>query len=545
MSVTLASSPQLHSFSNSYITAKFQCADYFQQVGSYAVNSINIAAITAPGTIIEIKYGNNTVTMMSALAPDDSGSQFLCGNGTALPASDVAGSFQSNHQLSTDFDISFSGYNIIFTAKQKTIGFDFISGGTNTTIGKAEIVKPNYRVFFRLFLENNTHTGYDEIYKTYLDIQNGSGGLAIAELGDKIHQKITADIDEYGLEVPGITVLSCMNTARKFYFEFAESFGDTITVKKLLKSNVFNVLHGGLSFQSKSSVNLVSLIAGGSPTEDRFLKQGPKSQYGRIDQPQFLYFFNTRSTKAGAKLLIKRFFSDGSSDSANDLTFNLDQHRKFAFNVSPGNIYNGVKQLDRYEINLIDNAGNRISEKQEYFIKRDGQRYLRYFLNWSSWGSLDSRCFTGVNQPTLEINSSKASRLLQSGYKVTNGEFKVYGKTGTDKFKASTGFNDPDIIKFNKDFFLSNLQFRYIKNTILPIEVTSDSVAKPADSDFLYAQSFEYQYLYSNQNYLENDIEDDFSFSGSSFQPPYTGPILILAGTPANPSKQIIQQQIS
>jgi len=545
MSVTLASAPQLHSFSNDFITAKFQCADYFQQVGVYAVNSINVGTVTAPGTSIVIKYGNNTITMVSALVPDDSGFQFICGNGAALPGIDVVGSFQSNHQLSTDFDITFSGYKIIFTAKQKAIGFDFVSGGDNTTPGKPEIVKPNYRIFFRLFLENGKHTGYDEIYKTYLDIQNGSGGLAIAELGDKIHQKITAEIDIYGLEIPGLTALECKNTARRYYFEYAESFGDAISVRKLTRSNVFNVIHGGLSFQAKSSVSLVNLISAGSSSVDRFLKQGPKSQYSRIEQPQFLYFFNTRSTKAGAKLMVKRTFSDGSSDSVSYLTFNLEQYRKFAFNVSAGNVYNGTKQLERYEVYIIDSSGSRISEKQEYFIRRDGQRYLRYFLNWSSWGSLDSRCFTGLSQTSLEITSSKASRVLQSGYSVTNGEFKVYGKSGTDKFKASTGFNDPAFIKFNKDFFLSNLQFRYIKNTILPIEVTSDSVTNPADREFLFAQSFEYQYLFNNQNYLETDAEDDFSFSGSPFEPPHTGPILIIAGTPANPSKNIVQQTIS
>ncbi|WP_231424034.1 hypothetical protein [Pedobacter sp. Leaf250] len=542
MSVTLLNAPANHSFSNDFITAKFQCTNYLEQVGVKAVNKISLAGVFVEGTSVIIKYGSKTVTMVSAYAPDDSGHQFICGNGTALPAVDVVDSFRSNHQLSTDFDITFLGFEIIFTAKTKALGFNFMEG--NTTPGLPEIPKPNYRIFFKLFLENSDHTGFDEIYQAYLDLQNGTPGIATAQLGDKIHNRITADIDINGLEIPGSTFVQCKNTARKFYFEFAESFGESVEVKRINRSTNYNVIHGGLSFQGKVSQTLSGLINPGAAPADRFLKQGPKSQYSRIDQPQFLYFYNSRAPQGNAKLIAKRVFNDGTSDTVEVLTLDLQINEKYGFNVRAANIYSGVKRLDRYEIYLVDGAGDRISEKQIYSIKDDGERYLRYFLNWSSWGSLDSRCFTGVNQGSLEITSSKASRIIQSDYKIINGDSKIYGKSGVNKFTASTGFNDPAIIALNQDFYLSNLQYRYVRNRILPIEVTSNSITNPADREFLYAQSFEYYYLFSNDQFTESDADDDFSYSGSSFIPKAAQHVLIDTGTPADPSTNIIQQKI-
>jgi len=542
MSVTLLTPPAAHSFSNDFITARFKCTDFLQQVGVKAVNEIDFTVLPAVNTAINIKYGSTSLTMTAkaSAAVDGSGNTF---DNTSLNS--ILEGFKANFTLSRDFDIILLGAKLRLVAKTAALGYNFVSGGGNATPGVAEIIKPNYRVFFRLFLENATHTGYEEIYQTYLDLVNGSAGVAVAQIGDKVHNKITADIDIHGFEIPGLTYVECNNTARKYYFQFAESFGDTIEVKKVSTSQTYNVIHGGLSFQGEASQTLSGLINPSTPPADRFLKQGSKLQYSRVDQPQFLYFYHTRATQNNAKLVTKRVFVDGTSDSVNTVSLNLEQNRKYAFNVSAGNIYNGTKQIDRYEVYLADNAGNRISEKQIYSIKRDGQPFLRYFLNWSSWGSLDSRCFTGVNQQSLEITSFIAEKILQPGYKVINGKSKVYGKSGTNKFASSTGFNDPGDIAFNQDFYLSNLQFRYIKNTILPIQVTSSSINNPSDKDFLYAQTFEYQYLFSNDQFTETDVQDDFSYLGSVYVPIPIQPILIVAGTPAIPSKNIIQQTIS
>lgn len=548
MSVSLLTPPADHSFSNNFITAKFFCTGFIQQQGVKAVNRMLFNVFPNTEVSLTIGYGNTTVLLSAALTPDESGSQFPA---DATSTSQIVPFLKKNFFLNKDFDITNTTDSIILTAKEKSLGFDIsIIAKVNedisfitTTNGIPEIKKPNYTVNFRLFLENAVHSGFDLIYSANLQLYSDQPGVAIAPIGDKIHQRITADIDKYGLEIPQLTYLECNVTCRKYYFEFAESFGENVQVQKINTSPTYNVVHGGFSFQAKTNKTLAGVISPGSPPEDRFLKQS-SNQFSRADQPQFLYFYNTRETKSEAKLVVKRIFTDGSSDQVNLYYINLEQYRKYAFNVSYGNIYTGSKFLDRYEIHVADNLGARISEFQIFNITRDKKRFVRYFLNWSSWGALDSRCFTGKGQPTLNIVYEKSERVLQDGYKLISGDSKIFGKSGYESFKATTGFNDPSMIAYNKDLFLSALQFRYVSNTILPIEVTSQTIENPLDGDFLYAQTFEYRYLFSDDHYSESDARDNFSFSGSPLVPQIIQPILIVAGTPANPSVNIVQQKI-
>jgi len=548
MSISLLTPPADHSFSNNFITAKFICAGYIQQQGVKAVNRMLFNTFPNIGVSLTIGYGNTSVSLAAAATPDDSGSQFPA---NATSTAQIVPFLKKNFFLNKDFDITSTTDSIILTAKEKSFGFDItIIAKINEDIsfiidtnGISEIKKPNYTVNFRLFLENSLHTGFELIYSANLQLYSDQPGVAIAPIGDKIHQRISADIDKYGFEIPQQTYLDCKVTCRKYYFEFAESFGENVQVQKINTSTTYNVIHGGFSFQAGTNKTLAGTLYPGSAPADRFLKQS-NNQFTRSDQPQFLYFYNIRSTQATAKLMVKRIFTDGSSDAATVFSFSLEQYRKYGFNVSYGNIYTGPKSLDRYEVYLTDSSDARISERQVFFVKRDKQRFVRYFLNWSSWGSLDSRCFTGKGQPTLNIVYEKSERVLQDNYKLINGDSKIFGKSGYESFKASTGFNDLSVISFNKDFFLSPLQFRYISNTILPIEVTSQSIDSPSDSDFLYTQSFEYRYLYSDDQYSETDAVDNFSFSGSSLIPQVILPVLIDTGTPAHPSFNILQQKI-
>ncbi|RYD75286.1 MAG: hypothetical protein EOP55_13750, partial [Sphingobacteriales bacterium] len=495
MSVTLLNAPSVISFSGDYINAEFECTGFLQQTGVKAVNTLSLADNIAAGVTKTIKYGNKTIVMVSAVNPDDSGLQFKSGSGAALPGADVVQYFQNNPYLSEDFDIDFAGFNIVFTAKEKTLGFNFATG--NTTPGIPDIVKPNYTVFFKLYLENATHTGYDLIFKTNLQLRFGEGNKAIAQLDDKLSQKIVTDMDRLGLEIPTNTALECKTTSRKYYFEFAESYGETIAVKKLHRSATYNVIDGGLSFQAKATQSVASLLSPGVISSDRFLKQGSTSQKTREDQPQFLYFYNTRATKANVKLYVYHYFSNGTNGDVELYTVNLDQYKKLAFNVSPGNVYTGDKELIRYDIWLIDANGDRISEKQYFFIDRTPQNFARYFLNWSSWGGFDSRCFTGKATPGIEVDYQKANRFLKKGYRIENGNAKIFGKTAFKTFAANTGFSDKANMFFWEDLFLSRLAFRYVKNTLLPIEITSKSIEFTPDGDYLYFVAFDYAYLFN------------------------------------------------
>lgn len=544
MSVTLLNAPSVVSFSGEFINVEFQCAGYFQQVGVKAVNTLSLSDNIDAGITKTIKYGNKTIVMVSAVVPDDSGLQFLAGSGTAPTGSLVVDYFRANSQLSSDFDIDFSGFNIIFTAKEKAIGYNFTSGGTNTVSGVPEIIKPNYSILFRLYLENADHSGFDQIFTTSLQLRFGEDGKAIAQINDKIQQKISVDMRQMGLEIPTTTVLECKTTSRKYYFEFAESYGETITVRKLNKSSVYNVIHGGLSYQAQAIETALSLLSPGGTASDRFLKQGPIRQFTREDQPQYLYFFNTRTAKANAKLKVYHYFGDGTNGELYSAAFNLDEYRKYAFNVSYGSAYTGIKTLVQYDVWLVDSSDNRISEKQSFYVDRKPQNFIRFFINWNSWGSLESRYITGKGQNSFEIESKSATSFLKKGYRTQDGSVKIFGKSGINNFSVNTGFMDGAALLRYQDFFLSKLIFRYLRGTILPVEITTTKIEDPEDGTYLYAYAFEYRYTFSENAYTETDETDLPLFGESPFIPKPIAPVIISTGTPSNLSVNIITQQI-
>lgn len=549
MSIALFVSPDQHNFSRDFINVKFKCSDYLSQQGTKSFNQLKFSAFPGSGTAFTLVYGSTSITFESAISPDDSGLQFPANASSVV---ELLPYFKKNYFINSDFDVSFAGDDtIIFIAKTIGRGFDMgitvsISPDisvTNQAPGLPDIRKPNYNINFKLFLENPTHTGYEMIYESSLQLQSGSSGIASVPLGDKIHQKISSDIDRLGLEIPTDKPMTCTRTSRKFYFEFAEAFGEPMLIREINRSAFYNVIFGGQSYQGKNAKKLEGLIKASTAPFDRFLKQGAAIQFSREDQPQFLYFYNTRTTYVDARVIAIRTFRDGSSDTTTLFKLNLDEGKKIAFNVSYGNVYSVSNSMEQYEIYFTDNSGLRISEKQTYVIDRKLQHNLRLFLNYSSWGTLESKCFTGKSKPTFDISYEKAERILSDGYKLTDGQYRIFSKTLAEKFKTNTGFNDRSVIAANKDFFLSTLVFRYIDKKILPIEITSTEIELPGDNEFLFYQAFEYQYAFADDQYSETDATDEKDYPTSMLPAPI-GPIIIYAGTPANPSLDIIQQQI-
>jgi len=549
MSVTLSLAPDQFSFSNDFITAEFLCTNYLLQAGRAAISTLKFNSFPAAGGSFILSYGSYSIKLTSAVAPGIDGLEFPA---DAANAGVILPYLRQNYLLNRDFNITASGTDsIVFTSKNKTIGLDIAVSSkvnadvivTNTQLGLQDIKKSNYSISFRLFIESIDNTAFVLAYESNLLMRNDRPGVAIAQIGDKLHQVIASDLMNFGIEIPTDQPLKCKKTCRRYYFEFAESFGDPITVQKLYTSTFFNVLFGGQSYQAKNSLKLQALLNPGTQNSDRFLKQGSAIQYSREDQPQFLFFYNIRNTAAATKLLAKRYFNDGTTDTTTLSTFTLEQGMKYGFNVSYGSVFFQTNKMDQYEVYLVNSFNERISEKQTYVINRDIVHFKRYFLNYSSWGSLDSRLFTGKLQNSFSLSYEKANRIQKPGYKLVDGASIIHSKSLIEKFKASTGFIDTSAISANKDFFLSLWVYRYSDQVILPIEITSSSIENPGDETFLCAQTFEYQYLFENDQYSETDPQDTTTLP-STLLPEPIGPIIIYAGTPANPSLNIVQQQI-
>lgn len=503
MSIALSAPPPALSFSGDRIVAEFTCTDIFSQVGVKAINKITIPDPLPVGYNFVLKWGGKTVTMIAAAVPDDSGSQFFSSS-LSYPVAFQVSYFQANYKLSQDFIITVEGSQIVFTAKVQGTSYNMTT--YNTTAGAIETLKSNYGIQARLFCENALNTGYELINESFVNVQTGAVNKAEYPIGDKLHTYISDEIRKNLPDIPTGSLL-CTKSCRRYYFEYAEAFNDQY--QKVYRSEVKTVLHGGFSALAQATKDISTELF---PTSSiaTFLKQGLKIVDTRADQPQYLYFYNTK-VEVTSTLVVKYYFTDGTVATKSLYTLIIAEHRKYAFNLQFDQVFipgeYPTKSVKQYEVWLQNAASVKYTESRFYVLDTVHRPYKKYFLNWSSWGSMDTRMFFGKGSVELNLVQSKADKGYYKPSDITKGSSVIFNTSATSNFTATTGFiKERTTLLFNRDFYLSALKYRFYSGKLLPIEVTSKTIPELPDGQNLYAQKFEYNYLLDDHAYTEGDI---------------------------------------
>jgi len=380
--------------------------------------------------------------------------------------------------------------------------------------------KENYRIYVELWVQNAANTTFELINTQNLPLIFASAGQAQTDLKDTLHA-ILEDAGPDYMDVADTSFLSVKKSVRKFYLKYAESVDGVVAA--LTQTVDFTVAYGGLSYQSSFSSNLLLAIQpdAGDATKDRFLRQGNGTQFTRTNQPQFLYFLNTRAT-ANASLKAKFYFTDNSTPLIlTPCSGSLTALSKFAFNVKFDQIITSVqlagKTCQKYEVWLENTAAAKISETRTFFLDYQLKEYVRYFTYWNSWGAVNTLLTYGKASSKIEIIQSEAQRIRKAGDDIKKGDRLNFDISLNNDFSCATGFVSRREIAFNRDFYLSPFKFRYTGGKLLPISVTSKNIAEVNDGNGLYAQNFDYKYLFDDDCYTEGDLEDGVGIDGFFF----------------------------
>lgn len=530
MAVTLSQSPPPFAFSGNFIPVKFQTDNYIESQGTNAVSYVWFAfpvTLTA-GTTIPIKYGTESITFNVTAVADDSGSSITAG--TYNSVDQIISFFSANYTLSRDFDIShINGNKVYFTAKQKNYGFDFQTWTMpkfevgRDHLGEPMAMRKNFAIWFELYCQNADHTAYEKIYEHTIPLSFTLNNIAEMDVADKLRDHLLLSIDS-GPEIPSLsstTPLTCKKTCRKYYFRYAEMYGQPIQVRKIVQSPTYTVLLGAMSYVGQIEKNIATLFQpdAADRSKDRFLKQSQglvSSTLTRQTQPQFLYFFNTRATAAGTRLKAKWYFNEGGSAEEILSVFDLAQYGKYAFNVRFDKAFiqaNHVgKSVSKYEIWLESSAGTRLSEVRTYILDYSVRQYLRYFLFLTSWGAVETLATTGQGSSEYQIEQQEAARVRTSGSPLSAGDATVFGVSLTDHFKVNTGWLTNDELIMLRDFILSAKKYRYYVGRLLPVALTSNKIAEKDDANRLLKQLIEYKYMITDDAFTErsdDDVEPD------------------------------------
>lgn len=540
MSVTLLNPPPAFAFSRDQLKLSFRCDETMEVTGVRALNRLRFLTLpVVAGTSVVLEYGSESVTMTAAASPDDSGTQFPSGVSDIYKLVEY---FQANYQLSTDFSIfkPIQGVDFLFfEARKAALGYDMVAKTgaieiLTTSAGRPPREKTNYGVLIRLYCENAANDAFEVIYEETVPVTYGTDGLAEVNISDKLHDYITSEIYNNPPEYPTGSSIYCRRSCRRYYFEYAECWGSPVQVKKLHRSAEFTVLHGGLSTVGQAFKDIRSMLAPGERTKDRFLKQGPLELSTKADQPQYLYFFNTRA-QTSATLNCRFYFTDGTVAVITILTETLASARKYGWNITLNRLFVAddypSKKVDKYELWLTDATAAVISESRFYLVDRELRQYHKYFLNWSSWGTMDTRMFYGKGSVEFELVQSEAERAGAAPSPGNLGSSLVYDTSIQTKFSITTGFIASKLLLlYNRDFFVSALKYVFASGSLLPIKVTSKNIDEFTDGNNLYAQKFDWQYLFDDHSYTEGDV-----FSPPVITPPAPGQVYF-GSSPVRPT---------
>lgn len=504
MSVTILQKPKPYDFSGNLAMVEFQCSDFVETEAVFSVNDIAPSIVPLNNDLV-IKYGGKTITFKAVLSPDASGTQFPAGQS----AENVLHYFQRNHQLAEDFDMFTINEYMIFTAKKD--GPEYNIDGYNTEPGVTKKYVDDYSVIVSIVCENADNTETETVYHQTIPLFDKVTGRVKVQTSDKIHDFISNDLRTMNPDIPEGTFVACKKSCRKFRIQYYELRKGAVS--DMMETEDFTVIHGSLSKIAQFSASLETVLQpSGNIHTDRFLKQGPRRVYTQPAQPQYLYFFNTRSTHANAELKIRLYFTDDSFATISLKKFEMLTLRKYAFNVTFDSFYSASaypgKTVSHYEVYLVNGSQHQISEVRGYYIDRRPKKYYRYFLSWSSFGSLDSRLCYGEGSTELQITQRLAESINWQNQDIRLGQAYAFNLSSQSRFAVSTGFMSKAEMVLWRDFYLSVFKYRLVNGRLLPILLLSDTIAEIQDGSMLHAQAFEYRYLYEEHAYTEGDIED-------------------------------------
>jgi hypothetical protein len=530
--ITLLQAPPAFTFSGNFIPLKFQTNNFQEDPGSYAYNrfiaSPSAEIYTAEGQEFVIRYGSTVITLTSTSAPNHSLMQFKSGLVSSATLDEIALICQGHPQLSNDFIIERGGITINFIAKKKGFGYLFVDTDFSIfyfigSTGTPELIRPNFAIQFDLFLQDAGKTTYTRIYTNRLVLQYQQPGVAIVDIADKLNNILLNE----GPDLPNGTtgVYECLKSCRSYYFTYAESYGDVIATYPAVSSEKYTVLAGALSYLGNANTTLDEIIRP-VPTDvskNLFLKQGGDTQYIRPEQPQYLTWFNTNPSNFYA-LKIRLYFIDGTHADRTSFSAAYKLNGKYAFSVSFSSVFTQEnypgKSLERFECWMEDSTEQPVTIKQIYWLNYEHQQYARYFVYWSSFGTLETLGYYGKGSAQFELVQQEAKRIRRSGYLVSDGDSRMFDTRINSGFKAVTGWLTRHQLALNRDFYISSFKYRYFKEQYLPIKITSGTIPEYEDGKNNISQEFEYKYLFEDQAYTEGDVEtnnlpaNNFMFGG-------------------------------
>lgn len=440
MAITVQKQPNQFNFLKNPIGFKFNSDNRYSDPGSKATSELVWNGYALNNQTLQIEWGGGDVTFTFKTVPTDNGTDILIDTSNQRNfITQIVIAFEKNHLISLDFDIEQDVINDKVTLTGKGVGsyyYPTITENTSATMsetltaGNDPVENENFKIQLRL-LVNQHKASISNQRRYFLD-------RTISEDGGEFQLGDVLDSDLYGEGLPGSGVITDFNERIVMAIaDWAEKYGNPLTVRQYSDSVFFYVFQGGLSKNVFSDFDFDQWI-----TDKKFLTTYRNRRVFE-NQKEYLWFWNSAGN---FQLGVKFFYTDESeeyysiatkSDATNATLYCLS----CGYSLFSGQV-NGSKVLDHWEIFVAEtgtlSTATLKSEKMVYSLNEFGYQEQTDLLFKNAFGLWEVRRAAGKMEATLSMSKEQAQRILELEYSktknssiTTKSSFRVFKKSNT------------------------------------------------------------------------------------------------------------------
>ena len=404
-------------------------------------------------------------------------------------------------QLSKNYDITIDDSVITLTAKTASSEYDW-STGTNTVIGVTVTTTMAGMAGTQAVVEGVLL----QVWKNGTELL-GADYKPLDTAGN-----VKFDVQEYvfasllQVQPPRFSLNAASfhrNVYADYFLKFRTVFCDRVAGAYLPRTysdpdNIFcYAIAGGLNREDLVSNNLVSTdYFNLTDTKKKFLSWSPPSKItDKLETHSLFFAFQTPSFTS---YQLKALISTGEIESVVNLTSLLIVEYWKVVEFMAG--YEQLElskylegNVEKWQLYLVDNLGNVISDVREFALDQKYHENTRYFRFRNSWGTYDSLRCTGVFETIVEQEREKVifiSDETETCYN-TPGAYTMIKEA--QSFKANTGWLTREYLNYLRDFMLSSDIYEVEDGRLLKCLLTSKKTSLFKDAQYNYSLAFEYE----------------------------------------------------
>lgn len=491
MAVEISNIPKI-SFSMNEIAVSLTSDNYLLSEGRAAVYLLDWNAAVVLGDFISMQFNSKVVTITCGLEVNhDRGDKVKPQEG--MPKSEyvdvLVTSLNRNHLLSEAYIIDRGSNNRVrLTARKPGTDFSILSNSQNFNLTVSvspanHTIQQNFNHYIEIWSKGV------QIFESLLPLNYPVDGKSTMDISGVLHSQLDYDIPD--LESVWQT---CTKSILPYTVKYANSFGDPFSINALEETSARYVALGGYSRMALLHIDVADhlekyLLSDPSLYQaQRWFESYPIDDIEvKTNQPQFLYFVNSRDVTESLRLKVSYRLED---DTEGNYTITGGAVASFEKRcIAVGYKQLGLdarsteaKKVISYKVQLIATDGTPRSVEKSFSVNRCYEANTRYFLYAGSDGNFKTLRTYGSAEGSADFERESGVRESNQATRIQFGDILTFDVVSYENEIVSTGYimsrHSHEAVK---EFMLSQKAFRVIGNRLIPIEITSKEMPLPVE----------------------------------------------------------------